>query len=67
VADHHGDPTELMIKLEHDKKKTASLRDQLKVILAEAMLCMNSEHLLQNFDLTRGRPRCYPSSAPFHS
>jgi type I restriction enzyme M protein len=38
VADDHGDPAELLAKLEQDEQKTASLRDQLKTILAEALL-----------------------------
>ena len=38
VADDHGDPAELLAKLEQDERRTASLRDQLKAILAEALL-----------------------------
>jgi type I restriction enzyme M protein len=38
VADDHGDPAELLAKLEQDEQKAASLRDQLKTILAEALL-----------------------------
>ena len=38
VADDHGDPEELLAKLEQDEQKTASLRDKLKNILAEALL-----------------------------
>ena len=38
VADDHGDPAELLAKLEQDEQKAAVLRDQLKVILAEALL-----------------------------
>jgi type I restriction enzyme M protein len=38
VADDHGDPQELLAKLEKDEQKTASLRDQLKSMLAEALL-----------------------------
>ncbi|WP_090906513.1 class I SAM-dependent DNA methyltransferase [Nitrosospira sp. Nsp13] len=38
VADDHGDPQELLAKLERDEQKTAGLRDQLKNILAEALL-----------------------------
>jgi type I restriction enzyme M protein len=38
VADDHGDPAELLAKLEQDEQHTASLRDQLKAILAEALL-----------------------------
>ena len=38
VADDHGDPQELLAKLEQDEQKTDSLRDQLKSILAEALL-----------------------------
>ncbi|MDD5321518.1 MAG: class I SAM-dependent DNA methyltransferase [Methylococcales bacterium] len=37
VADDHGDPQELLVKLEQDEQKTANLRDQLKTILAEAL------------------------------
>ncbi|MEI6335295.1 MAG: class I SAM-dependent DNA methyltransferase [Methylococcaceae bacterium] len=38
VADVHGDPKELLIKLQQDEQKTDSLRDQLKAILTEALL-----------------------------
>jgi type I restriction enzyme M protein len=38
VADNHGDPEELLAQLEADEMKTAALRDQLKAILAEALL-----------------------------
>ena len=34
VADGHGDPEELLAKLNEAKKQTATLRDQLKAILA---------------------------------
>jgi type I restriction enzyme M protein len=38
VAADHGDPAELLAKLEQDKQRTATLRDQLKATLAEALL-----------------------------
>jgi type I restriction enzyme M protein len=38
VADDHGDPQELLTKLEQDEQQTAALREQLKAILAEALL-----------------------------
>jgi len=38
VADDHGNPAELLAKLEQDEQKTDSLRDQLKSILIEALL-----------------------------
>ncbi|MDD5409816.1 MAG: class I SAM-dependent DNA methyltransferase [Methylobacter sp.] len=38
AANDHGDPQELLVKLEQDEQKTDSLRDQLKSILAEALL-----------------------------
>src|SRR6185369_963497 len=38
VADDHGDPAELLAKLEESEKQAAELRDQLKAILAEALL-----------------------------
>ena len=38
VADDYGDPEELLAKLDDAEKQTATLRDQLKVILAEALL-----------------------------
>jgi len=38
VADDHGDPEELLAKLEQDEQRAAELRDQLKGILAEALL-----------------------------
>ena len=38
VADDHGDPEELLQKLDAAEKETASLRDQLKVILEKALL-----------------------------
>ena len=37
VADDHGDPEELLAKLNAAEAETASLRDQLKAILAEAL------------------------------
>ena len=36
--DHHGDPGELLAKLAAAEAEAASLRDQLKAILAEALL-----------------------------
>jgi type I restriction enzyme M protein len=38
VADDHGDPKELLVKLEMAEKETANLRDQLKAILEKALL-----------------------------
>lgn len=38
VADDHGDPEELLVKLARDEQATAALRDQLKTLLAEALL-----------------------------
>ncbi|HYE37537.1 class I SAM-dependent DNA methyltransferase [Methylocaldum sp.] len=38
VADDHGDPQELLARLEAAEAQTAALRDQLKNILAEALL-----------------------------
>jgi type I restriction enzyme M protein len=38
VANVHADPMELLAKLEQDENKTAGLRDQLKIILTEALL-----------------------------
>ena len=38
VADDHGDPEELLAKLDESEKETAKLRDQLKAILEEALL-----------------------------
>ena len=38
VADDHGDPDELLALLEQSDRQTALLRDQLKGILAEALL-----------------------------
>ncbi len=38
LIDDHGNPAELLDKLEQSEKKTANLRDQLKTILAEALL-----------------------------
>ena len=37
VADDHGDPEELLADLDAAEAETASLRDQLKAILAEAL------------------------------
>ena len=34
----HGDPEELLKKLDETEKEAAELRDQLKAILAEALL-----------------------------
>ena len=38
TEDDHGDPEELLAKLAATEAETASLRDQLKAILAEALL-----------------------------
>ncbi len=38
VADDHGDPEELLKKLDEAEKQAAALRDQLKAILEEALL-----------------------------
>ena len=38
VADDHGDPEELLAKLDESEKQIAKLRDQLKAILEEALL-----------------------------
>jgi type I restriction enzyme M protein len=38
VADEYGDPVALLAKLEQDERQAAKLRDQLKEILAEALL-----------------------------
>lgn len=38
VADDHGDPEELLARLDEAEQQTAALRDQLKSILAEALL-----------------------------
>jgi type I restriction enzyme M protein len=38
VADEYGDPVALLAKLEHDERQAAKLRDQLKDVLAEALL-----------------------------
>jgi type I restriction enzyme M protein len=38
VADDHGDPDELLIQLDEAEQQTSALRDQLKAILAEALL-----------------------------
>jgi type I restriction enzyme M protein len=37
VADDHGNPEELLVKLDTAEKETVRLRDQLKTILAEAL------------------------------
>jgi type I restriction enzyme M protein len=38
VAADHGDPAELLARLEQDEQRTDTLRDQLKAFLAEALL-----------------------------
>ena len=38
VADDHGDPEELLVKLDVAEKQAVALRDQLKSVLAEALL-----------------------------
>jgi type I restriction enzyme M protein len=37
VPDDHGDPKELLAALEDAERQTASIRDQLKAILGEAL------------------------------
>jgi type I restriction enzyme M protein len=38
VEEDHGDPAELLAKLEESEADTARLRDRLKAILEEALL-----------------------------
>jgi len=38
VEDDHGDPRELLAKFDESERQTAALQDQLKTILAEALL-----------------------------
>jgi type I restriction enzyme M protein len=38
VANDHGDPDDLLIRLNEAEQKITALRDQLKTILAEALL-----------------------------
>ena len=38
VADEHGDPEELLARLEEAEREAARLRDHLKAILEEALL-----------------------------
>ena len=38
VANNHGDLNELLARLDEAEQRTAALRDQLKAILAEALL-----------------------------
>jgi type I restriction enzyme M protein len=38
VEEEHGDPAELLAKLEQSEAETAKLRDRLKTILEEALL-----------------------------
>jgi type I restriction enzyme M protein len=38
VADDHGDPEELLAKLDADEQQAATLREQLRGILTEALL-----------------------------
>ena len=38
VANDHGDPEELLAQLDADEARVAALRDQLKAVLAEALL-----------------------------
>ena len=38
VADDHGDPEQLLARLDDAEKQTAALRDQLKAVLGEALL-----------------------------
>ena len=46
----HGDPAELLAKLEESEQETAKLRDKLKAILEEALASMSPERLLKHFD-----------------
>ena len=38
VEEDHGDPRELLAKLEESEAETAKLRDKLRIILEEALL-----------------------------
>ncbi len=50
VADEHGDPEELIIKLDEAEGQAAALRDQLKYILSRGVAPMNAELLLAHFN-----------------
>ena len=38
VADDHGDPEELLARLDQAEREAAALRDQLKAVLEDALL-----------------------------
>lgn len=38
VADDHGDPEELLAKLDQTEREAAALRDRLKAVLEQALL-----------------------------
>jgi type I restriction enzyme M protein len=38
IEDNHADPEELLSRLDEAERQTASLRDQLKAVLSEALL-----------------------------
>ena len=58
VEEEHGDPAELLEKLEDSEGQTAQLRDRLRSILEEA-LAMSPERLLRYFEHV-GSSRCHP-------
>ena len=60
VADDHGDPEELLAKLDEAEKETANLRDQLKAILGEGPPAMNAAQLLSHFDRISDAPDAIP-------
>jgi type I restriction enzyme M protein len=56
VADDHGDPAVLLGRLDTAEAETATLRGQLKRILAEGSRSMNETRLLAHYERIAGAP-----------
>jgi type I restriction enzyme M protein len=60
VADDHGDPEELLERLDAAEAETARLRDQLQAILAGGAGVINAERLLEHFARIAKAPDAIP-------
>ena len=65
AEDAPGDPEELLTYLTATESETATLRDQLKTVLAEALLRMNTDQLLAHFTQVADAPDAIPRLRQF--
>jgi type I restriction enzyme S subunit len=60
VADDHGDPAELLSRLNAADANVNAMRGQLKAIFQDALAATNAAHLLANFDRLSDSPEAVP-------